>query len=326
MQLQVILKNIGNNIKSVAGNGILLAKKHSPELLIGGGVAGFVLTIVETVKATNKTNDILERRESLLDTAHRYEDSHPDDVPPLDEKTIKRMARHELIKTWFPVVTTGGGSIFMVLKGVNILNGRYVATAAALRASDALLERYRGNVISEFGEEVDWRMLNNVKPEDAEKERKQREKIADEKAEARDAKRRPRTKYYEVTSQVFDKYSERWRTSWTPRQVWNYLIDIENEMNDKLAINKHLFLNEVYDRLGLPRTSEGQVVGWIITPNNKHDTLDTRVSFGLREMPAEAREDFMRETYNENIWIRLHFNPDGLIYNMIDKDLRRDNY
>lgn len=37
-------------------------------------------------------------------------------------------------------------------------------------------------------------------------------------------------------------------------------------MSDKLETRGHLFLNEVFDALKLPRTREGQTVGWVWSP------------------------------------------------------------
>lgn len=42
----------------------------------------------------------------------------------------------------------------------------------------------------------------------------------------------------------------------------------QDHLNDLLKHRGHLFLNEVYDRLGIPRRAIGQCVGWIYDENN----------------------------------------------------------
>lgn len=42
----------------------------------------------------------------------------------------------------------------------------------------------------------------------------------------------------------------------------------QDYLNDLLKHRGHLFLNEVYDRLGIPRRAIGQCVGWIYDENN----------------------------------------------------------
>ena len=49
MNLPVIFTNIAKATKAYAGTGLVLAKKHAPEIMVASGVAGFVVTIIETV-------------------------------------------------------------------------------------------------------------------------------------------------------------------------------------------------------------------------------------------------------------------------------------
>ena len=318
MNLTTILKTLGNGLRHVGGNALLVAKKNGPALAIAGGIGGFVLTIVETVKATNRTNELLETKEEKIQRFNNVYQENPEDPKYTmidladDVKTVTTQTKWALVRTWLPVATTGTVSIILVLTGYKILNGRYVATAAAYKALENGFERYRENVISEFGKDTDWRMANSVKADEVEQDREERRKA---KLESGDKpKKKTMTRYQrESATAVFDNVSCRWRNSWTPDQVWEYLKIVESQMNDQLQYRKHLFLNEVYDRLDLPRTEEGQVLGWIVTREHP-----THVSFGLDEMPDDAVRDFMSETINENIWIRLHFNVDGMILHMID--------
>lgn len=66
----------------------------------------------------------------------------------------------------------------------------------------------------------------------------------------------------------------------------------------------HLYLNEVYDMLGLPRTIEGQFVGWVY-PNDGMG--DDYVSFDLY---SERNREFINGTKNS---VLLDFNVDGCI-------------
>ena len=64
----------------------------------------------------------------------------------------------------------------------------------------------------------------------------------------------------------FDENSIRWDRS----REWNecFLELTQDYFNDLLKHRGHLFLNEVYDRLGIPRRAIGQCVGWIYNENN----------------------------------------------------------
>ena len=320
MNLPVIFSKLGTIAKNAASGSGLFLKAHAPEILVGSGIIGFGVTVVGACKATSKAHDIMDEKEealkdndSFLDEGFLTQEEHDK-----NEKDIWRSTRWLLVKTYLPTTTGLVVSVILVLGGYRMINGRLVKTAAAYKLLEDGFGRYRENVRDEFGEETDWRMLNNVRPERLEAANAEREANREVEADRKRKKKnhdKRRNAYQEIYSQVFDQYSDRWRRSWTPDQVFAYLRQKQREANDMLRIRKHIFLNEVYDLLGLDRTEAGAVVGWILTKNNP----DSYVDFGLDNIPEEKLREILSADRNEDIWIRLHFNPDGLIYNMIDK-------
>lgn len=320
MNLPVILsKALGFAKKAMSGSSLFL-KAHTPEILVTGGLVGFGVTVVGACKATSKARDILEDKEVALSANDGALQDSIISQEQYDANIVRinRQTRWLLVKAYTPTATGLVVSVILVLGGYKMINGRLVKTAAAYKILEDGFGRYRENVRDEFGEEADWRMLNGIRPERLEAAEKEREAnrdiAADKKRKKRNFEKR-RTAHEEVYSKFFDQYSDRWRRSWTPDQVWEYLRTKQREANDMLSIRKHIFLNEVYDLLGLDRTEEGAVVGWILTKNNPNSFVD----FGLDSMPEEERRRFLTAERNEDIKIWLHFNPDGLIYNMIDK-------
>lgn len=100
-------------------------------------------------------------------------------------------------------------------------------------------------------------------------------------------------------------------TGWSTSSEWN-LIFLKNQQsycNELLRTRGHLFLNEVYDALGIPKTKAGQIVGWVYDENNI--TSDNFVDFGLYD---ERNYDFINGSKNTAI---LDFNVDGNILDRI---------
>ena len=64
----------------------------------------------------------------------------------------------------------------------------------------------------------------------------------------------------------FDENSASWDRS-RDMNVF-FLKFTQDYFNDLLKLRGYLFLNEVYDRLGIPRRAIGQCVGWIYDENN----------------------------------------------------------
>ena len=79
----------------------------------------------------------------------------------------------------------------------------------------------------------------------------------------------------------------------------------ENYANEKLRARGYLFLNDVYDMLGMPRTKAGQIIGWIY--DEKNPLGDNYVDFGIY---AEHNMNFVNG-YESSVL--LDFNVDGMI-------------
>ena len=97
---------------------------------------------------------------------------------------------------------------------------------------------------------------------------------------------------------------------WTKEQEYNlmFLKQMELNANQKLRQNGYLFLNEVYEMLGLTRTKTGQIVGWIYDEENP--TGDNHVDFGIYKDHVGNR-NFLNGIERN---VLLDFNVDGDIF------------
>lgn len=91
-----------------------------------------------------------------------------------------------------------------------------------------------------------------------------------------------------------------------------FLQTQEMYANDLLKTRGHLYLNEVYDMLGLPRTKAGQIVGWVYDEENPIG--DNRVDFGL----ALSMNQAFMNGFTKNVW--LDFNVDGNILELVKEE------
>jgi hypothetical protein len=94
----------------------------------------------------------------------------------------------------------------------------------------------------------------------------------------------------------------------------NFLRTIQRYANDLLIVRGHIFMNEVLDDLGLPRTPAGAVVGWVKGHNPHNPNNDEYVSLGLDDPINEEKEDAHEAMVQP--W-HINFNVDGNIYDLI---------
>ena len=59
--------------------------------------------------------------------------------------------------------------------------------------------------------------------------------------------------------------------------------------NDILRARGHIFLNEIYDLLGLPRTRLGQIEGWWWVPTEEYDQVDFGCWHTEEDGPVELK-------------------------------------
>ena len=290
-------------------------KKHSPELLVTAGVVGSVVTTVMACKATTKAGDILDEFNSNMDDINKVvemgKEEYTEDVMKKDIAIVYVQTGVKFAKLYAPSVVLGALSITSILAGHNILRKRNVALAAAYATIDKSFKEYRGRVVERFGKELDHELRYNIKAKEFE------EVQTDDKGKEKVVKNN--VQISELDASDYAKFFDEGCNGWTkdPEANLLFLKKQQTYANNRLKANGYLFLNEVYEMLGIPRTKAGQVVGWIY--DEKNPVGDNYVDFGIYDTNkntkwANANKDFVNG-YERSIL--LDFNVDGDILNNI---------
>lgn len=312
MKKTELMNNLSRTFNKVGFN----LKKHSPEILVVAGVVGTVTSAVMACKATTKLNGILEDAKTDIDKIHEVsadeefmaEHDYTEEDSKKDLAIVYAQTAVKLVKLYAPSVILGGLSIGAMLTSNNILRKRNVALAAAYTAVDKSFKEYRGRVVDRFGKELDRELRYNIKAKEVE------ETIVDENGKEKKVKKTVNVVDPTVYSD-YAKFFDDGCTGWTKDPEFNlmYLKRQQEYANDVLQAKGHLYLNEVYDMLGIPRTKAGQVVGWIY--DEKNPVGDNFVDFGIYDSALkEVNRDFVNG-YERTIL--LDFNVDGNILDLM---------
>lgn len=284
-------------------------KKHSPEILITAGVIGTVASGVMACKATLKVNEIIEEAHDNIEKIHvaveegvtQTGKEYTEDDKKKDLTIVYVQTGIKLVKNYAPAVILGGISIAAIVKSNDILRKRNVALAAAYATVDKGFKEYRSRVVERFGEELDRELRYNIKAKEVEKtvvDEKGKEKTVKEVINVMDDPNE-----YSQYARFFDDGCIGWQKD--AEHNLYFLKCQQNYANDKFNEQGYLFLNDVYDMLGIPKTKAGQVVGWI--KGNGDDFID----FGIFDIHREKARDFVNG-YERSIL--LDFNVDGEIW------------
>lgn len=310
MKVKEIINSVSYNAHRIG----FKIKKASPEIMVVAGVVGVVTSTVMACKATTKVNDILEETRKQVDDVHNVldsdaisEDEYNNDDAKKDLAIIYTQTGVKLIKLYAPSVIVGALSITGILASHKILKKRNVALTAAYATIDRSFKEYRGRVVERFGKELDRELRYNIKAQEIEE--KTVDKDGNETIEKKTISVVDPNMYSDY-ARIFDNGSMGWTKD--PEYNLMFLKLQQNQANDRLRAQGYLFLNDVYDMLGIPRTKAGQIVGWIYDEENP--VGDNFVDFGIYDIYNEKACDFVNGRERS---IVLDFNVDGNILDMI---------
>jgi|SRR3954447_4417005 hypothetical protein len=306
--------------RKVAEQG-LLARKNSPTILLGVGVASMVGSTVLACRATLKLDDVLSEINADKQKAVMAKEkvaagevpagtTYSDQEFKRDNTIILTRGAISIVKLYAPSVILGGVGIVCLTKSHRILQNRNSALTAAYIAVDTAFKKYRERVVDRYGEEID-RELRYPSEEVT--------IIDEETGKAFDtvhaAPGEP-----SGYARWFDETNSNWTAAPFDNNNWVFLRMQQNWANDQLHARGHLFLNEVYAICGLPHTSAGSVVGWLY----KRDNIagDNWVDFGCFDKQNGQPIEFFNGREGA---ILLDFNVDGLIWDKIDQSVENSS-
>lgn len=294
----------------------LKAKHHSPTILLVAGTLGLVTSTVMACNAKLKVNDILDEAKDKLDEIHTVmeDETKADIYTPEDGKKdltlVYVQTGVKVARLFAPAVVLGTASLASIFMSHKILNARNVALAAAYTAIDGNFKEYRDRVIDRFGERIDNELRYNIKATDIEEtvvNEDGSEQTIKKTVDVTDKKSINKCSEY---ARFFDEGSRHWEDNAEYNLL--FLRSQEAYANQRLKARGHLFLNEVYDALDIPRTEAGQYIGWVYDKNDPF--ANNHVDFGIYDIHHERVRDFVNG-YEKNIL--LDFNVDGPVAHLL---------
>jgi hypothetical protein len=283
-----------------AQRSVLQLQANAPQILFVAGLAGTVTTVVLSSRATLKAAPIMEK---LREEREDLEKFRADDaVTDKDYQTVVavqyKTATKDLVKLYAPSVIIGVASVAALTKSHTILVNRNNALTITVAGLHKMITDYRARVVAELGSQKDLEFVHGT---------------VDREMEVSDKNGKAKVKTVKVLdpdgatpySLFFDAKYHDWEKS--PGYNINFLQNQQAYANRQLITKGHVFLNDVFDLLKIPRTEAGQTVGWLYKTEEGRDNV---VDFGFNQHP-----DFLNG-YETDVW--LDFNVDGPIAHLIE--------
>lgn len=314
--------DLGRTVMRRANRGLLIMRKYSPEIAMVAGTIMAIGTVVAVHKAAIKSQDILKEAKQDLSCIKECEENeelqtsgeYTQEDAVSDKTMVYTSTVINLAKLYAPAFFLGAGSLTMFYASAFTLKRRHAAAAAAFAAVSDELKTYRNRVIEELGSDMDKKfrfglVSEKIKVQEVDPETGETREVETE-ASVIPQQADIFGMGYSKFARVFDETCEDYKRD--PSMNLMFLTSVERYMNERLRIRGHVFLNEVYDAIGFPRTALGQRVGWVYNPAD--NTRDNWIDFGLRDVYKPSVRDF-RNGYEP--CVVLDFNVDGDILSLI---------
>lgn len=281
-------------------------KKNSPDILTGVGIVGTIGTAVLAVWSYKKSighirvaaDDVkflLKRREET--TAEEW--GHIEFAHDVEWSVIRKSK--EILLPWLPTAICAGLTCTAIFYSNRIMSARNVSLAAAYAAVDQSYKALKKRVKSELGDEEGENLIKSVTRELAERASEETAKESTRNGTKQGLGVSPYAKWFDESCPNYER---------NPEMNLMFLKHQEQYANDKLQMQGHLFLNEVYDLIGFPHTRAGAVTGWVVDNPNGDDFVD----FGIYNGDYEMNRAFINGTESS---LLLDFNVQGVVWDLI---------
>ena len=207
----------------------LSLSKHSPEILIGLGIAGMITTTVLAVKATPKALQLIDMRKEELEV---------DNLTPVE--TVKAAW-----KCYVPAAVSGAVSIACLVGSHSVNARRNAALATAYKLSETAFTEYRESVSETIGEKKEKTVRDRVS-------KKQIEENPVNKTEVIVTGKGKTLFFAPLSHRYFYSDMEKIKRA-------------ENKLNKDIICDPFdagVTVNEFYTEIGIPTTATGDNLGW----------------------------------------------------------------
>lgn len=314
--MRLDISNITAKMTKAFSMTALRVKKHSPEIMVILGVTGLVGSGVMACFATTKAPEIIEDAKNEIEEIHKTEEkaTSSEELEAIKTENTKAIAAVyvktgvRFVKLYGPSVALATVSAASILTSHKIMKNRNLAISAAYAAVAKDFESYQDRVRDRFGETVERELKLGTHKETIEETVTDPETGKTETVQKEVEVKTPGV--YSEYARCFDESSRAWEKD--AEMNLNFLRCEQNWANEKLRARGYMFLNEILERLDIPVTKAGQVVGWVYDPENGKG--DNYIDFGIYDLYNPERRRFVNG-YERSIW--LDFNVDGNIYDLI---------
>lgn len=288
------MKFVPQSITRAVGHQKLVLQKNAPHISFGVGAVGVIASTVLACRATLKLEPALDDiKHEIDDVKHNRDVDDPQRNRDLAYVYLKSARRMTVL--YGPSAISMAASLGLMTHSHIVMDKRNKALMATVAGLTKAYDAYRDRVRAEVGEDRERELYYGVHEQTVVDAEGNKYTVTDTLGDP---------SLISEYARIFDEYSPYWQKD--PELNRIFINVQQNYANHLLQSRGHVFLNEIYDAIGIPRSNAGAVVGWLLDGDG-----DNYIDFGIY---TNDKTGFV------NGWERsvlLDFNVDGVIYDKI---------
>lgn len=253
---QAVTRNVGRQL--------LTLKKNRPHISFGVGIAGVIVGNVLVARATLKVGPVLEEMQAEVEDVKLHRDLDDPDRSK-DLAYVYGKGTIKLAQLYGPAVIVTGLSITLLTGSHVEMTRRNQALTATVVGLSKAYDEYRSRVRDAIGEERERDIYYAVTEETYIDEDGKKKTVLSPTGDP---------SLISPHARFFDEYSKYWQKDAEMNRLFVQVA--QTHANQLLQARGHVFLNEIYDALGIPRSKAGTIFGWTLTGDG-----DNYIDFGM---------------------------------------------
>ena len=159
--------SIVNSVLRVANTGWQIVKQHAPEIAVFTGSAAVLVGGVMACNRTLKAEQLLNEHAARMDIVHQSEEKYDENDYTKNDRLKDKIQVYgetagKMFRLYAPAIGLATAGFAAIFWGFGLIRARYGMTMTMLAAVEDRFARYRGNVVSEYGHEVDAKMNGSL--------------------------------------------------------------------------------------------------------------------------------------------------------------------
>lgn len=301
------MSNIQEALTTGAHKVLFGLRRVAPELATTAGIAGIAVGAIGLYKGIKESKDIWAK---VKEEVKRLEDEGADNK---EIKTVKVAGAVAVVKKVGPsagLVVASTATVLGVQHNMRKENARLsdVVTKTSL-AYNALLK----NLKDKYGDEAAEELVYGIR-KPTEEEQKVIEEHAGHEVTEEERKTYRISDGEEITPSPYAVFFDETCNGYTddPEFNKNTLILLQARLNERLKRKGYLYLNEVYEALGVEKTEAGHVMGWRYAPHDPNHEGANCVDFNMWDIRSRANRRFING-YEPVVLLDFNIDPEPIM-------------